>query len=115
MTTTARQMTRALKTKADPSRAVALQRFFRTGAGEYAEGDKFLGLTVPAVRGLARQFRGAPITEIDALLQSPFHEARLLALVLLIEAFRDGSASEQRHIFDLYVSRTRFINNWDLV
>ena len=115
MTTTAQQMTRVLKTHADPLRAVALQRFFRTGAGEYAEGDRFLGLAVPAVRGLARRFSGTSTTEIDALLQSPFHEARLLALVLLVEAFRDGTSPEQRRIYDLYMSRTRFINNWDLV
>lgn len=75
---TAGQMLRALRAAADPSRVEILQRFFRTRAGEYAEGDVFIGVTVPAVRLLVKEFRDAPLGEVDALLQSPVHEARQL-------------------------------------
>ena len=108
-------MLRALRAAADPSRVEILQRFFRTGPGEYAEGDVFIGVTVPAVRLLVKRFRDAPLEEVDALLQSPVHEARLLALLLMVQTFRSGDDGLRRRIYRLYLSRTRFINNWDLV
>jgi 3-methyladenine DNA glycosylase AlkD len=108
-------MLQALRAEAQPSRVEVLQRFFKTNPGEYAEGDRFIGLTVPAVRMLARRFHGAGIDEVDALLQSPIHEARLLALLLLVQAFRAGTEAQRRRVYDLYLSRTRWINNWDLV
>jgi 3-methyladenine DNA glycosylase AlkD len=112
---TAAQMLRALRAAADPSRVAILQRFFRTRPGEYAEGDIFIGVTVPAVRLLVKRFRDAPLEEVDALLQSPVHEARLLALLLMVHAFRSGDDRLRLRIYRLYLSRTRFINNWDLV
>jgi hypothetical protein len=115
MSITAAQMLRALRAAADPSRVAVLQRFFRTGPGEYAEGDKFIGVTVPSVRLLARRFRDAPLGEMDVLLHSPVHEARVLALLLMVQAFRGGDDRLRRRIYRLYLSRTRFINNWDLV
>ena len=104
-------MLRALRAEADPSRVAVLQRFFRTGPGEYGEGDRFIGVTVPSIRMLARRFRDTPVGEIDVLLLSPIHEARLLAVVLLVEAFRTGG---ERSGADLQVVsvRTRFINSW---
>jgi 3-methyladenine DNA glycosylase AlkD len=115
LTITAAQMLRALRRTADPSRVEVLQRFFRTGPGEYAEGDVFIGATVPAVRRLVRQFRNAPLGEVDRLLRSPVHEARLLALLLMVQAFRRGDDRLRLQVYRLYLSRTRFVNNWDLV
>ncbi len=112
---TAGQMLRSLRAEADPSRVAVLQRFFRTQPGDYAEGDRFIGVTVPSVRRLARMFRDAQLGEVDALLHSPVHEARLLALFLMVQAFRTGDQRRQREIYTLYLSRTEFINNWDLV
>jgi 3-methyladenine DNA glycosylase AlkD len=115
LSTTAAQMLRALRSAADPSRVEILQRFFRTRPGEYAEGDVFIGVTVPAVRLLVKRFRDAPLDEVDALLHSSVHEARLLALLLMVEAFRRGDDRLRLRIYRLYLSRIRFINNWDLV
>jgi 3-methyladenine DNA glycosylase AlkD len=112
---TAAQMLEVLQKKADPSRVPILQRFFRTQSGEYGEGDRFIGVTVPSVRMLSRRFRDAALDEIDALLHSPIHEARLLALVLMVQAFRRAPEGGQRTIYKLYLSRTRWINSWDLV
>jgi 3-methyladenine DNA glycosylase AlkD len=112
---TAGQMVRALRAEADPSRVAVLQRFFRTQPGQYAEGDRFIGVTVPAIRGLTRRFSNAPLQEIDALLHSPIHEARLLALLLMVRGFRAGDERQRRRIYDLYLARTSRINNWDLV
>jgi 3-methyladenine DNA glycosylase AlkD len=112
---TAAQMLESLRQNADPSRVPVLQRFFRTQPGEYGEGDRFIGVTVPSVRMLSRRFRDAALVEIDALLHSPIHEARLLALVLMVQAFRRAPEAGQRQIYMLYLSRTRWINSWDLV
>jgi 3-methyladenine DNA glycosylase AlkD len=112
---TAPQLLRALRAAADPTRVPVLQSFFRTNPGEYAEGDLFIGVTVPSIRALAKRFGDVPLEEIETLLLCPVHEARLLALVLLVEAFRAGDARQQRRIYTLYLSRTDRINNWDLV
>jgi 3-methyladenine DNA glycosylase AlkD len=112
---TAAQMLKVLRENADPSRVPVLQRFFRTQPGEYGEGDRFIGVTVPSVRMLSRRFRDAALDEIDTLLHSPIHEARLLALVLMVQAFRRAPEAGQRTIYQLYLSRTRWINSWDLV
>ena len=105
----------SLRAEADPSRVAVLQRFFRTQPGEYGEGDRFIGVTVPSVRRLARTFRDVQLDEVDALLHSPVHEARLLALFLMVQAFRTGDQRRRREVYALYLSRTQFINNWDLV
>lgn len=99
----------------DRERARALQRFFKTGPGEYAEGDVFVGLCVPQIRQLALEYRELPLAEVMRLLSSPIHEARLLALVILVRAYKQGDASKQERIYNLYLQNTRFINNWDLV
>ncbi|MBM3860391.1 MAG: DNA alkylation repair protein [Verrucomicrobia bacterium] len=110
-----RQLRSDLREQADRIRAAILQRFFKTGPGEYAEGDKFLGLTVPQLRALAKRYRGLPLRDIATLLRSPIHEERLLALLLLVQAYRVGDTDEQRRIYELYLRSTKFINNWDLV
>jgi len=108
----ARSATRAL---ANPERASSLRRFFRTGPGEYGEGDRFLGLTVPAVRGLARRFESLSLADVRKLLHSPWHEERLLALLVLVRRYNRGGPAERYAIFSLYLEETRWVNNWDLV
>ena len=104
-----------LKKAADPERAALLARYFKTGRGEYAEGDKFLGLTVPAVRLLAKKYKDLPPGAIKALLASPWHEERACSLMLLGENFRKGAPAARKSIYEFYLRSTRSINNWDLV
>ena len=91
------------------------QRFFKTGPGQYAEGDIFLGIKVPLIRKLAGEFPSVKLDEIVQLLSSEHHEARLLALMFLVRAFNQGAAAERQTIYDLYLAGTHHINNWDLV
>jgi 3-methyladenine DNA glycosylase AlkD len=109
------ELQRQLKTLSDPTTAVFLQRFFKTGPGEYAEGDLFRGIRVPALRKLARQYDVLTLAETKKLLRSPHHEDRLLALLILTRAYGRGDDGVRENIFDLYLKNTRFINNWDLV
>jgi 3-methyladenine DNA glycosylase AlkD len=111
----ARAAERALRQLADPARARVLQGFFRTGPGQYGEGDRFLGLTMPQIRALASDARDLPLDQIERLLESPWHEARMLALVVLAARFRGAAPAEQRAIYRLYLRRSDRINNWDLV
>ncbi len=96
-------------------KARLLLRFFKTGPGEYGEGDVFVGLTVPEIRKLAKEFQELALPETARLLQSPLHEARLLALILLIHAYKKGAPALQAKIYNLYLKNTCYINNWDLV
>jgi len=91
------------------------QRFFKTGIGEYGEGDIFLGIRVPVLRKMARQYRGIAIDEVSQLLKSQFHEERLLAVFMLVDIFKSASKKEKKKIYALYLDSTKFINNWDLV
>ena len=106
---------RRIRQLADPRRGLSSQRFFKTGRGQYGEGDRFLGLTVPQIRGIAREFAALPLAEVEKLLESPWHEARLLAVVLLANGYRRGDAGTRNRIYRLYLRRTDRINNWDLV
>jgi len=90
-------------------------RFFKTGPGEYGEGDVFLGIRVPVTRKVARKFRGLPLEQVLKLLKSKFHEERLLALFMLVALFKKGDDKEQKNIYDAYLGHTDTINNWDLV
>jgi 3-methyladenine DNA glycosylase AlkD len=99
----------------DPEKAVFLQRFFKTGKGEYGYGDIFLGLTVPQSRAIARKYKDLPLGEVEALLKSKYHEERLIALFLLVHNFKSGDEDVRKEIFDFYLSHTAYINNWDLV
>jgi hypothetical protein len=104
-----------LRRAGDPVRAKFLPTFFKTGPGQYGEGDRFLGLTMPQVRQFGAEFRDLSLGEIEVLLESPWHEVRTLALVILVRRYRRGSVVEQGEIFRLYLGRTDRINNWDLV
>jgi 3-methyladenine DNA glycosylase AlkD len=98
-----------------PADAAFLQGFFRTGPGEYGEGDRFLGIRVPVLRTLIREYRGMAVEEMETLLRSPWHEARLLALLLLVDAWVRGGAETRERIHRLYLASTAYVNNWDLV
>ncbi len=112
---TAAAVRRALRLQATPARAVASQRFFRAGPGEYGEGDVFIGVTVPAQRTVARAFRTLPLAEALDLLGSEVHEERLTALLILVDGFRRGDDRARAAIARAYLASTRFVNNWDLV
>jgi 3-methyladenine DNA glycosylase AlkD len=100
---------------ADPADAVHLQRFFKTGAGEYGTGDRFRGIRVPALRSLERKYRAVSVSDTLKLLRSPWHEDRLLALVMLVAAYSRGDGVVRERIYTAYLANTRYINNWDLV
>jgi 3-methyladenine DNA glycosylase AlkD len=104
-----------LKRLGDKERAAISQRFFKTGPGEYGEGDIFLGIRVPELRKLAKQYRGISPADVRRILRSPIHEERLLALLILVFSYSKGDDSERKKIFELYLKNTKFINNWDLV
>jgi 3-methyladenine DNA glycosylase AlkD len=106
---------RELLAAADPSKAEGLQRFFKTGPGQYGEGDRFLGVRVPQLRALARSYRTLDGEFLLELLRSPWHEERLLALLILVVQYRRGADEEREAIYRLYLSHTLHINNWDLV
>ena len=110
--TTVQRKLAALANSAD---AAFLRRFFKTGPGEYGEGDRFRGLRIPALRQLARQHADLPLTKTLRLLQSSCHEDRLLALLLLVRRFERGDETEQRRVLDMYLRHSSRINNWDLV
>jgi 3-methyladenine DNA glycosylase AlkD len=113
--TTAVSIRRHLRTLGDADDAKFLQRFFKTGPGQYGEGDRFLGVRVPDVRRVARAARGLPLGEIERLLEDEWHEVRLLAVILYADAYKRGSARERTAIFRSYLRHARRINNWDLV
>jgi len=107
---------RSLRQFASPERAKTHAWFFKTGKGEYGEGDVFIGVTVPEQRLVARHFRLLPLPEVDRLLTSRVHEERLTALLILVDQFsRSKDEVERGRIFRLYLKRLRFVNNWDLV
>ncbi|MEO0374667.1 MAG: DNA alkylation repair protein [Cyanobacteria bacterium P01_A01_bin.17] len=112
---TSQNISQILRRLADPIGATQSQRFFKTGKGEYSEGDQFLGIRVPVLREQAKIFEGTPLPEIQNLLESPFHEERLCALLMLVRKFTKGTPEEQTHIYTLYLENTQYINNWDLV
>jgi 3-methyladenine DNA glycosylase AlkD len=104
-----------LQALGDPEHARFVAGYFRTGPGEYAEGDQFLGIRVPVLRGLVREYRGLPLERTAELLRSPWHEARLLACLLLADAYPRGDEARREAIYRLYLQNTKYINNWDLV
>lgn len=104
-----------LRKFASREKAKLLQGFFKTGPGQYGEGDIFIGVMVPNIRRVAKEFQGAPIAEIIKLLRSPIHEERLLSLLMLVQAYGKADEAVKKTIYGLYLRNTRFINNWDLV
>ena len=112
---TAAAVKRALKAHIDPEKAAFYPKFFKTGKGQYGEGDKFLGVTVPHQRKVAKQFRHLADAEIRKLLDDKLHECRLTALLVMVEQFRRADAPRQEQIVALYFEKMDRINNWDLV
>ena len=112
---TANEIHRILQKEADPTIATHSGRFFKTGTGEYGEGDQFLGIRVPVLRAFARQYPDMALAEVNHLLQSPWHEERLLALFMLVQRFKKGAAKEKQKVVAMYMKNRRYINNWDLV
>ena len=107
-----------LKGYGKKSRVSDLARFYKTGPGEYAEGDLFLGGTVPQTRSVAKNYKDLSFDELDKLFKSPFHEARLCAAIILNLQFKAAKSSDARKkIFDFYLKQVRSerINNWDIV
>ncbi len=115
ITNVAEDLKKELRGLADRAKATVLQGFFKTGPGQYGEGDVFLGVQVPVLRRLARQYALLDLSDISSLLESPVHEERLVALLMLIEAYKKGDDDRREAIFNFYLSHTRYINNWDLV
>lgn len=109
------ELKRELAAAADPERARNLSWFFKTAKGQYAEGDRFIGITVPVLRRIARRYRRLPLGEIAKLLASRIHEHRLTALEILVDQYERGDADSKQSIFDFYLRHTRNVNNWDLV
>ncbi|HBI48158.1 MAG TPA: DNA alkylation repair protein [Smithella sp.] len=115
MNITANEISKRLRAMGDKEDARFLQGFFKTGPGQYGEGDIFLGIRVPAVRTLAKEYNNLSLKEVLPLLKSPYHEIRLFALISLVNAFAKGDETIRKKIYDLYLANTRYINNWDLV
>lgn len=104
-----------LRTLASPDAAEVSARFFKTGPGQYGEGDIFIGIRVPVLRQIAREFKALPLTEVKTLLTSDIHEERMLALLILVNSLRRCDDAHHKAVYDFYVSHTSHINNWDLV
>ncbi len=104
-----------LQALADPKQAASLQRFFKTGAGEYGEGDRFLGLRAAQLRQLVKRFAETPLKDIQRLLRSGIHEERMLALLLMVQRFQRADGKGRERLYRQYLAATRYINSWDLV
>lgn len=104
-----------LRKYANAERKASNERFFKTGPGEYSEGDKFIGVRLPDIRTVAKEYSYAALAAIKKLLHSPIHEERLLALIILVQQFERGDDAAQKKIFNFYVTNKKYVNNWDLV
>jgi len=109
------EIRRKLCILADKDKARILRGFFKTGRGQYGEGDIFIGVTVPMLRKLAKEFGDMPVDDVVLLLKSPIHEERTLSLLMLVRSYETGSETTKKKIFNCYIANTRYINNWDLV
>jgi 3-methyladenine DNA glycosylase AlkD len=112
---TAADVRNALQAIADPEVAAKSMRFFKTGPGEYGEGDRFLGVPVPAQRQVAKEFRGLDDAAIVTLLQSPFNELRSVALMVWVAGLRKADDARRKTVYDLYRRHVAGVNNWNLV
>ena len=109
------EITQRLFALGNKERAAVSQRFFKTGPGEYGEGDIFLGIKVPVLRGLAKEYFDLSLKDVNTILESKFHEERLLSLFIMVDQFSNGDRKKKKTIYELYLKNTVFINNWDLV
>jgi 3-methyladenine DNA glycosylase AlkD len=104
-----------LRTAANPEHAKVAQSFFKTAPGQYGEGDRFLGIRVPVLRTFVRKHETLSLQDIETLLDSPWHEERIVALLILVRRYERGDDTDRAAIYDLYLRKTERINNWDLV
>src|ERR1700735_5831870 len=100
---------------ADPKRARDLAWFFKTGKGQYGEGDKFIGITVPVQRAIAKKFRHLELGDVEKLLEPRVHDHRSVSLMILVAQYEAGDTATKQKVFDFYLHHTRCVNNWDLV
>lgn len=98
-----------------PGKREVLSRFFKTGEGEYGEGDLFIGVPVPAQRSIVKQYFPMDMDEIAILLSSEFHECRMTGLLFLVRLYEKSDEEQKKAVFSFYLSHTHYINNWDLV
>ena len=104
-----------LQTLADPEKAKVMQRFFKTGPGQYGEGDIFLGVTVPDSRKLAKKYSNIGLEEVKVLLGSAVHEERMVAILILVQKYKDAAGDGKAEIARFYLDNLKSVNNWDLV
>jgi len=113
------KLEKRLEEEKNPKQAELLQRFFKTGQGEYGEGDIFLGIKVPVQRQIVKEFNGLSIEEIQQLINSKIHEKRLIGLLILVEQYKKAEklkdVNKKKEIFDFYLENAKQVNNWDLV
>jgi len=115
MITRLNELRKKIKAISNPDIAKTMQWFFKTGKGDYGEGDVFTGLKVPTQRKLAQEFRDLSLTDLKILLNSPVHEERLISLLILVDKYEKGNEQEKEVIFSFYLKNRNGINNWDLV
>lgn len=108
-------ITSELQALSDNEKREIFPKFFKAGKGEYGEGDRFLGVTVPYIRAIAKLHKDISIEEIRNLIQSEWHKVRLCALIIMVEKSKKKDEALRQQLFDLYLSQTDRINNWDLV
>ena len=108
------ELQKTLRTYDDPASA-SNPRFFKTGKGDYAEHDRFMGVTVPVLRKLAKSFEDLSLADLKKLLQSPFNEERQLALFMLVNRYKKGNSTEKTRLYDFYLKHLAYVNNWNLV
>jgi 3-methyladenine DNA glycosylase AlkD len=109
------EITNRLIALGNKEQAAIGQRFFKTGPGEYGEGDIFLGIKVPVLRKLAQEYLNLSLKEVKTILGSKYHEQRLLSLFIMVDQFSKGDQKKKKSIYELYLKSTGSINNWDLV
>ena len=112
---TSSDVIKELSKSADPDKASFFPKFFRTGKGEYGEGDKFIGVTVPNQRKLAKKFRDIDFKELQKLINSPVHEHRLVSLFILVLKYEKGDNKQKKAVVAFYLNNLNGVNNWDLV
>ncbi|WP_374079778.1 DNA alkylation repair protein [Bdellovibrio bacteriovorus] len=110
-----KEIQKDIRKLANSTRSKNLQRFFKTGPGEYGADDVFIGLSVPQSRAFAKKYFSEPLKDIEALLKSKIHEERLIALIILANRFGKADEKEQTKIYKIYLKNTKYVNNWDLV
>ncbi|MFV0338433.1 MAG: DNA alkylation repair protein [Chthoniobacterales bacterium] len=112
---TSKKIRQLLHSQSNPATAKQYKRFFKTEKGDYAENDRFLGIRIPVLRKYAKEYREILLSEVIPLLQSPYHEERMFALLLLVEKFTKGTPQDKKATYQTYVKHISRVNNWDLV